>query len=218
VLSTPETGPGFPPAIFDLGSVRLTKMSVGPHDNNAYLVTDVVTGLTLLVDAAAEPDRLLDALSGLTLIGVLTTHRHGDHWSALDAIVDATGAPTYAHPDDAGELPVTPELLLVHDDELDIGGTTVSVRHVPGHTPGSLVVVVEGSAGPIHLLTGDALFPGGVGNTWGNKDNFDLLVAGVTREIFDAFPDDTVIDPGHGKSTTVGAERPSVPEWAARGW
>jgi glyoxylase-like metal-dependent hydrolase (beta-lactamase superfamily II) len=218
VSDNAETGPGLPAAIFDLGSVRLTKISVGPHDNNAYLVTDVVTGLTLLVDAAAEPDRLLDALSGLTLVGVLTTHRHGDHWSGLDAVVDATGAPTYAHPDDAGELPVTPEQLLVQDDELDVGGTTVSVRHVPGHTPGSLVVVVAGSAGPIHLLTGDALFPGGVGNTWGDKDNFNLLLSGVTREIFDAFPDETVIDPGHGKSTTVGTERPSLPEWAARRW
>jgi glyoxylase-like metal-dependent hydrolase (beta-lactamase superfamily II) len=213
-----ETGPGLAPATFDLGSVRLTKISVGPHNNNAYLVTDVVTGITLLVDAAAEPEKLLDALSGLTLIGVLTTHRHGDHWSALAALVDATGAPTYGHPDDASELPIVPEVLLSHDDELDIGGTTVSLRHVPGHTPGSLVVVVRGSAGPIHLLTGDALFPGGVGNTWGDKDNFDLLLSGVTREIFDVFPDDAVVDPGHGPSTTVGAERPSVPEWAARGW
>jgi glyoxylase-like metal-dependent hydrolase (beta-lactamase superfamily II) len=212
-----DTGPGLAPAIFDLGSVHLTKISVGSHDNNAYLVTDVVTGLTLLVDAAAEPEKLLDALSGLTLVGVLTTHRHGDHWSALDAVVDATGAPTYAHPDDASELPVAPELLLGQDDEIDIGGTSVALRHVPGHTPGSLVVVVEGSAGPIHLLTGDALFPGGVGRAI-TPDDFDLLLGGVMREVFDAFSDDTVIDPGHGKSTTVGAERPSLAEWAARRW
>jgi len=218
VSDNAETGPGLPPASFDLGSVRITKVSVGPSDNNAYVVTDVATDSVLLVDAAAEAPVLNDLLMGHDVVGVLTTHRHRDHWSALEDVVRTTGAPTFAHAADAPELPFPPDVLLADGDAVAVGVTTLSVRHVPGHTPGSLIVIVRGSAGPTHLLTGDSLFPGGVGNTWGDKDNFELLLGGVTREVFEAFPDDTVIDPGHGKSTTVGAERPHLAEWAERGW
>lgn len=214
-----ETGPGLAPAVFDLGSIRLTKLSVGPHDNNAYVVTDVASNSSLLVDAAADPSALLAAVSGTTLVGILTTHQHGDHWGALADVYAATKVPTYAHGADADVLPVRPDALLRDTDMLPIGADThLEIRHVPGHTPGSVIVIVRGSQGPVHILTGDALFPGGVGNTWGNKENFELLLAGVIREVFDRFPDDTVIDPGHGKSTTIGAERPSLGEWAARGW
>ncbi len=159
VSDNAETGPGLPPAHHDLGSLRLSKLSVGPHDNNAYVLTDVASDSVLLVDAAAEPTVLIDLLMGHDVVGILTTHRHPDHWAALNDVVRSTGALTYAHEADADGLPFPPDVVLAHGDEISIGESTVTVRHVPGHTPGSLVVIVHGSEGPVHLLTGDALFP-----------------------------------------------------------
>jgi glyoxylase-like metal-dependent hydrolase (beta-lactamase superfamily II) len=191
--------------------LTITKVSVGPMDNNAYLLRSGTDGL--LIDAANDAPRLLELIGDLRLSTVVTTHRHGDHWQALAEVVSATGAESLAHADDAAEIPVVTRTLR-DGDTIAVGDKTLSVIHVVGHTPGSIVLAYDGA----HLFTGDSLFPGGVGNTRGNKKNFASLIDDVEHKLFDRFGDDTWFYPGHGKDSTLGAERSSLPEWRARGW
>jgi len=155
---------GGPADTRDTGPLTITKLSVGPMDNNAYFLRCASTGEVLLIDAANEPDRLLAALGDQRLTRIVTTHQHFDHWQALPEMVAATGAPVFAHPADAGELPVTVSGPLEDGDEIRLGDCTLSVIHLVGHTPGSIAVVYQGPDRP-HVFTGDSLFPGGVGNT-----------------------------------------------------
>jgi glyoxylase-like metal-dependent hydrolase (beta-lactamase superfamily II) len=205
---------------WNLPGVRIIRISVGPMDNNAYLVTCEKTQRTLLVDAANDADVLLSAIAdkapdGLELI--VTTHRHFDHWQALEKVAGQTGAPTAAHPLDAPELPVSPDRLLEDGDVIELGDLNIGIIHLQGHTPGSVTLVIEDNASVTHLLTGDSLFPGGPGRTI-LQDDFDSLMSDLEEKIFARFPDDTVVYPGHGLETTLGVERPHLGEWRARGW
>jgi glyoxylase-like metal-dependent hydrolase (beta-lactamase superfamily II) len=204
-----------------LPGVSILKASVGPMDNNAYLVTCSATGETLLIDAANDADMLIDLVRNhapkVSLI--VTSHQHFDHWQALEAVAQATGAPTAAHQIDADPLPVKPDRLLAGGDTVQIGELTFEVIHLRGHTPGSVALALNGPAtgGVTQLFTGDCLFPGGVGKTWQPGD-FNQLLDDVTTRVFDVYGDSTVIYPGHGDDTTLGAERPSLAEWRERGW
>lgn len=218
---TGEVTVGGPPDVRELPGLEITKVAVGPYNNNAYLLRCRTTGDLLLVDAASEAHRLLELIGGGRLVRIVTTHRHQDHWQALEEVVEATGAPVAAHPLDAGPLPADV------DEQVDDGGTVrvgealLRVTHLRGHTPGSIALCYDadgGLADSPHLLTGDSLFPGGPGNTWGNRDLFEQLMADLEDRVFGRLPDATWIYPGHGDDTTLGAERPQVPEWRARGW
>lgn len=204
-----------------LPGATILKASVGPMDNNAYLVTCSATGETLLIDAANDADVLVDLVRNhapkVSLI--VTSHQHFDHWQALEALAKATGAPTAAHEIDAEPLPVKPERLLAGGDSVQIGELTFYVIHLRGHTPGSIALALNGPAtgGVTQLFTGDCLFPGGVGKTWQPGD-FDRLLEDVTTRVFDVYDDRTVVYPGHGDDTTLGAERSSLGEWRERGW
>ena len=204
-----------------LPGVSIVKASVGPMDNNAYLVTCSATGETLLIDAANDADVLIDLVRNhapkVSLI--VTSHQHFDHWQALEALAQATGAPTAAHEIDADPLPVKPDRLLAGGDTIQIGELTFHVIHLRGHTPGSVALALDGPAtgGITQLFTGDCLFPGGVGKTWQPGD-FSQLLEDVTTRVFDVYGDSTVVYPGHGDDTTLGAERPSLAEWRERGW
>ncbi|BBH67032.1 hydrolase [Actinoplanes sp. OR16] len=195
----------------DLGDgLLMTKVSVGPMDNNAYLLQS--GGEQLLIDAANEPGTLLDLVGARGLRAVVTTHRHQDHWIALEEVVLATGAESLAHTDDAEGIPIVTRTL-TDGDIVEVGDHSLEVIHIVGHTPGSIVLAYRN-----HLFTGDSLFPGGVGNTRGVKENFASLIGDVERKLFGRFGDDTVFYPGHGKDSTLGAERPQLAEWRARGW
>jgi glyoxylase-like metal-dependent hydrolase (beta-lactamase superfamily II) len=204
-----------------LPGVSIVKTSVGPMDNNAYLVTCSSSGETLLIDAANDGDVLIDLVRShapkVSLI--VTSHQHFDHWQALEAVAAATGAPTAAHEIDAEALPVTPDRLLTGGDTIEVGELSFDVIHLRGHTPGSVALALDGAAtgGVTQLFTGDCLFPGGVGKTWQPGD-FEQLISDVTTRVFDRFGDDTVVYPGHGDDTTLGAERPHLAEWRERGW
>ena len=204
-----------------LPGASILKVSVGPMDNNAYLVTCSRTGDTLLIDAANDPAILLDLIAqhAPKLSLILTTHQHPDHWMALAEVAAATGAPTAAHRLDAGPLPVTPDLLLADGDTIDIGELSFAVIHLRGHTPGSVALALGGEAAgdDVQLFTGDCLFPGGVGKTWQDGD-FEQLLDDVSSRVFDVFGDNTLVYPGHGDDTTLQAERPHLGEWRARGW
>jgi len=197
-----------------MSSLTFTKLSVGPMDNNAYLLRCTTTGEGLLIDAANDAERLLKLIGTAPggISTVVTTHRHQDHWLALEDVIEATGAASLAHAADAPEIPVVTGTL-ADGDTLPLGDCALTVIHLVGHTPGSIALYHDG-----HLWTGDALFPGGVGNTWGDQANFESLINDVSTKIFDRFPDETEFHPGHGKDSTLGAERPSLPEWRARGW
>jgi glyoxylase-like metal-dependent hydrolase (beta-lactamase superfamily II) len=214
---TGDVSPGSAPDVRELADLVVTKVSVGPMDNNAYLLRCVSTGDQLLIDAANEPDRLLELVGDGGLSTVVTTHRHGDHWQGLSAVVAATGARSVAHGADAGELPVDTEPV-ADGAVIPVGTCGLEVIHLVGHTPGSIALLYRDPSGIPHLFTGDSLFPGGVGNTFGSAANFRSLIGDVEAKVFDRLPDETWFYPGHGKDSTLGAERPSLPEWRARGW
>ncbi|MFF0868621.1 MBL fold metallo-hydrolase [Nonomuraea sp. NPDC003560] len=209
---------GGPADVRELPALTISKLAVGPHDNNAYLLRSTETGDELLIDAAADADRLLALVGDQPLGAIVTTHQHGDHWQALEQVARVTGAEVIAHPLDAPALPVPAGRTVDHGDTIALGPVSLEVIHLRGHTPGSIALLYDGGPDGRHLFTGDSLFPGGVGNTGRDPERFERLYTDVTERIFDRLPDDTWVYPGHGKDTTLGAERPSLPEWKARGW
>jgi glyoxylase-like metal-dependent hydrolase (beta-lactamase superfamily II) len=209
--------PGGAPDVRDLANLSITKMSVGEMDNNAYLLRCQRTDQQLLIDAANDPDRLLTLIGADGLATVVTTHRHGDHWHGLAAVVEATGAQTVAGEEDAPEIPVPTSRTVRHGDTVRVGDCELEVIHLVGHTPGSIALLYDDPAGTPHLFTGDSLFPGGVGKTW-SKEDFATLIDEVSTKLFDRLPDETWFYPGHGDDSTLGAERPHLKEWRERGW
>jgi glyoxylase-like metal-dependent hydrolase (beta-lactamase superfamily II) len=198
-----------------LGPMTMRKVSVGRYDNNAYLLTCGPS--QLLIDAAADAPTLLSLVGPAGLETIVTTHRHPDHWQALADVVATTGAESLAHADDAVEIPVVTHTL-ADGDRVTVGECELEVIHLVGHTPGSIALLYQEPGGIAHLWTGDSLFPGGVGNTHKNRAHFESLFDDVTRKLFDRLPDDTWFYPGHGKDSTLGAERPHLGEWHDRGW
>jgi glyoxylase-like metal-dependent hydrolase (beta-lactamase superfamily II) len=208
-----------PADVRELPEVLIAKLAVGRMDNNAYLIRCTTTGEALLIDAAAEPDRLAEFVrtGGEPAGTVLTTHRHADHWQGLAAVVAQTGARTLAGAEDATGIPVQTDRLLHHGDTVHVGNLELRVIHLRGHTPGSIALHYRDSAGRGHLFTGDSLFPGGVGKT-GSPADFDSLIGDVSERLFDVYDDETWFYPGHGNDSTLGAERPHLDEWRQRGW
>jgi glyoxylase-like metal-dependent hydrolase (beta-lactamase superfamily II) len=207
---------GGPADLRDLADLQITKIAVGPMDNNAYFLRSPQTGETLLIDAAAEPDRLL-GLAEEGIDRVVTTHRHRDHWGALAAVVSATSARCGAHPQDAPELPVEVDDLLEDGASIAVGNARLEVIHLVGHTPGSIALLYDDPRERAHLFTGDSLFPGGPGKTT-NPTDFTSLMDDLEDKVFGRLPDETWVYPGHGKDTTLGTERPHLDQWRARGW
>jgi glyoxylase-like metal-dependent hydrolase (beta-lactamase superfamily II) len=218
---TGHVEPGGPAARRTLDALTITKISVGPMDNNAYLLVCRQTGEALLVDAAADPERLSDLVGHgqdrPRLKTVVTTHQHADHWQALGAVAGANGANTVAHELDAGPLPVPPDQLVSHGDVVRVGEVPLEVIHLRGHTPGSIALLYRDPAGHGHLFTGDSLFPGGPGKT-ADPEKFGSLMDDLEARVFGELPDDTWFYPGHGDDSTLGEQRPHLAEWRSRGW
>lgn len=208
---------GGPADTRELDDLTITKVEVGPMGNNAYLLRCNLTGEQVLIDAANDADTLLALVGDGELAKVITTHQHGDHWQALEAVVAATGAETVAGDADADGLPV-PVTTRVNDGaRVTVGSCELEVIHLVGHTPGSIALLYDDPDGFAHLFTGDSLFPGGVGKTWAPEDFF-TLIDDVESKVFGRLPDDTWVYPGHGADTTLGAERPHLAKWRDRGW
>lgn len=214
---TGKTHVGGPAQVHELTRLTISKLAVCPMDNNCYLLRCRETGEQLLIDAAAEPERILDLIGPDGLTTIVTTHAHPDHWGALAEVRKQTGATSVAHEVDAEHLAELVDRTVVDGDTITVGQVALRVIHLVGHTPGSIALLYDDPMGQPHLFTGDCLFPGGVGKTWSPED-FDTLLAGVKERIFDSLPDETWVYPGHGNDTTVGTERPSLTEWEARRW
>lgn len=220
---TGEVSPGGPADVRDLAHLTITKVAVDDQmSNNCYLLRCRDTGEQVLIDAADASATLLPLIGDAGLTSVITTHQHWDHHRALADVVAATGAAVVAGVPDAEAIteqtgvPVTRPLGA--GDTVSVGSCTLEVIPIAGHTPGSIALLYDDPDGHPHLWTGDSLFPGGVGNTFGDAAAFAQLIDEVSTKIFDRLPDDTWFYPGHGNDSTLGAERPSLAEWRERGW
>ena len=218
---TGKVSVGGPADTRELPGLTITKVAVGPMDNNAYLLRCTQTGELALIDAANDADTLLALIGDTPLATIITTHQHWDHHAALAQVQQATGAATVAHPEDAPGIPIPVTQPVQNGDTVAVGNARLSVIHLRGHTPGSIALCYDGNgelATEPHLFTGDSLFPGGPGNTEKDPARFEALITDLEDRVFGALPDGTWVYPGHGTDTTVGTERPHVPEWRARGW
>ena len=223
---TGDVSPGGEPDVRSLGCMTLTKVAVDPEmSNNCYLLHCSETDELVLIDAAAEPERLLELIGGRSLTSIVTTHQHWDHHRALaavkaahpDAIVVAGTPDADAIEEQTG---VTVDRRVGEGDKVAVGTCDLRVIPIAGHTPGSIVLLLDDdrvSPTP-HLFTGDSLFPGGVGATRGDADAFTQLIDDVETKIFGPLPDETWFYPGHGSDGVLGNERPHLAEWRARGW
>ena len=210
--------------------VTLRGSSVSEQDNRSYVITSKQTGAQVLVDAADNIDQIKallesaqdDSPEPLNLVMIATTHQHWDHVRALRELAEDTGATTSAGAADleaiGKESGLRPSHALEHDDVGNFPGFDLRAIHLRGHTPGSIAFVYEDPSGSPIILSGDSLFPGGVGNTWEDPERFTSLFNDVRERLFDRYPDDSAVYPGHGNSTTLGAERPHLDEWRERGW
>ncbi len=197
-------------------ALTLHHISVSDMDNNCYLLAAGSEGL--LIDAADDAPALLAMAdeAGVTITDVLTTHRHQDHVRALPEVLERTGATHWAAFLDAPALPAPADRTLQEGDTLDFAGHSLPVHILRGHTPGGACLVAR-IDGTTNLFVGDSLFPGGLGKT-DSEGDFVRLYRDVTSKLFDAYPDDSVVRPGHGDPTTLGAERPKLEEWWDRRW
>ena len=220
---TGDVSPGDAAQTRDLGCLTLTKVAVDPKmSNNSYLLRCAETGDQVLVDAADDAGTLLDLVGDGGLVSVVTTHQHWDHHRALAEVVERTGAQVLVGEPDADAVTeqtgVPVDVRLEHGDRVPVGACELEVIAIAGHTPGSIALLHRTSDGGTHLLTGDSLFPGGVGATFGDADAFAQLIDDVEEKVFGTLPDETHFYPGHGKDGVLGEERPHLAEWRERGW
>ncbi|MDR3360224.1 MAG: hypothetical protein LBO20_06180, partial [Bifidobacteriaceae bacterium] len=145
-----------------------------------------------------------------------------DHVRALRALATATAATVLAGEADAAAIEqrtgIRVKRGLRHGDKVRLPGISLDVIGLRGHTPGSIALAYAEPGQPTHLFTGDSLFPGGVGNTEGDPARFNQLMDDAVRRVFDVYDDSAIVHPGHGAPTTLGAERPELDNWRARGW
>ncbi|MCF6379414.1 MBL fold metallo-hydrolase [Nocardioides KLBMP 9356] len=223
---TGDVSPGGDPDVLQLGCLTLTKVAVDPEmSNNCYLLHCGETDELVLIDAAAEPERLLGLIGDRSLTSIVTTHQHWDHHRALAAVraahpdaVVVAGAPDADAIEEQTGVPV--DRRVGEGDKVAVGTCDLRVIPIAGHTPGSIALLLddaEVSPDP-HLFTGDSLFPGGVGATFGDADAFAQLIGEVETKVFDRLPDETRFHPGHGADGVLGDERPHLAEWRERGW
>lgn len=216
-------------SLYDLPLITIRRVAVTDMSNNVYLVTSKDSGAQVLIDAAGgirKIRRMLeasahDASERTRLSLIVTTHSHYDHIRALRELVDETGVRSAAGAADvssiAGQTGVKPDVALKNRDIVAVEGFDLATIQLRGHTPGSIALAYAPVDGPVHIFSGDALFPGGPGKTTTPQD-FKSLIDDLEARVFDVYADDTIIHPGHGLPTTLGTERPFLGEWRARGW
>jgi glyoxylase-like metal-dependent hydrolase (beta-lactamase superfamily II) len=194
------------------GDFKLKKVEVGTMGNNCYVLIDPDNQEALVIDAAWEPDRIIDEVKGLKVQRILTTHGHNDHHAALDPVRQQLGVPGGIGTADADLLKTPPDFTVKDGETFRFGKYEVQAIHTPGHTPGSTCFLIGN-----HLFTGDTLFPGGPGNTRKDPTRFAEIIQSIRSRLF-TLPEDTVVYPGHGADTTIGTEKPHLQEWIDRGW
>jgi glyoxylase-like metal-dependent hydrolase (beta-lactamase superfamily II) len=191
---------------------ELKIVPVGTFGNMVYLLRDPGSKEGYVIDAGYEPEKIAAELGDTKVLGILITHGHKDHHEFLDALKAKIGAPAVIGQLDQGMLDSAPESVLTDGQQVGFGANTITAVHTPGHTPGSTCFTIGNL-----LFSGDTLFPGGVGNTKNQTGHFYTIIRSVEYKLL-SLPDDTIIYPGHGDPSTIGTEKPSLPEWKERGW
>ncbi len=200
-------------AYYEDSLVEVHRVVVGPMDNNVHVIRCKQTGDAVLVDAANEHELLLEMCKRLGVRQVIETHGHWDHIQAVPAVREA-GFEVSVTEADAGMLP-SYDQLLEDDSVIEVGRLRIETIATPGHTPGSMCFFVRGT--PL-LFSGDTLFPGGPGATRFPGGDFGAIITSIDERLFARFGPTTLVLPGHGADTTIGAERPHLQEWIDRGW
>lgn len=186
--------------------------NLGPYENNIFLISHSESGEGYVIDAGYEPQQIADANAEVSTRGILITHGHRDHHEHVGELKALLDAPVGIGIDDSTELSIESDTLIVDQQSFGFGPLALQAIHTPGHTPGSTCFLIGR-----HLFTGDTLFPGGPGNTQRDPVRFERIISSIRERLF-SLSDDTVVYPGHGRDTTIGAERPHLDEWIARGW
>jgi glyoxylase-like metal-dependent hydrolase (beta-lactamase superfamily II) len=189
-------------------ALKLRKLQVGPWPMNTYLISDSSTGETAIVDPGADAALILETVDPDKVCCILLTHGHPDHIGALEDVLQATGAPVGIHFDDAQLFGQDADFPLLDGMEVQVGNQVLAITHVPGHTPGSVCLVLDGEA-----IVGDAIFPGGPGHT-PTPEALGQSLMSLGTKVF-VWPDEMVLHPGHGGPTTVGAERAAFEAFVA---
>ena len=198
--------------LYEDDDLRIRKVVVGELENNVYVVADAGSGKAVIIDAADEPDAIEAAVADVEPVSILTTHGHHDHVGAAAELRDRLGVPFRIHPADAAQAGIAPDVPMRDGEEVEVGDLRMRLIHTPGHTPGSTCIAL-----PRIVFTGDTLFPGGPGATRRPESSFEQIIDSIRNRLL-TLPDDTVVYPGHGLETTIGAERPHLQEWIDRGW
>lgn len=200
------------PLHYQDSQMEITKVVVGPMDNDVYIVRCRETGEAVLIDAANEHERLLELCRTLHVRKVIETHGHADHIQAVPAVRDA-GYDVGITAEDASMLPAY-DFILEDESVVEVGRLRLHTIHTPGHTPGSMCFKAEGS--PV-VFSGDTLFPGGPGATRFGYSSFPTIIKSIEDKLL-TLPPETIVMPGHGLDTIIGTERPHLQEWIDRGW
>jgi hydroxyacylglutathione hydrolase len=182
---------------------------LGPYANNAYVIVDRATKRSIVVDAPSGSERVIDAAKGTQVQMVVVTHRHGDHWANIDLLKEKLAAPVFCHEDDREPYKAKVFDTLADNAVLPLGESQVRVIHTPGHTPGSICLLVDGV-----LISGDTLFPGGPGRS-DTPEALREMIGSITSRLL-TLPDGTAVYPGHGDSTTVGEAKREYAVFASR--
>jgi hydroxyacylglutathione hydrolase len=206
-----------------VSDLEVVSLPNGQFAENCYLVADRRTRQAVIIDPGQEPAMFLAELNtrAWSLKAIWLTHAHIDHIIGVGPVHTATGAPIYLHPLDRPiydalpqyggwvgmqlERPPAPDWELQPGQVLKVGGFEFTVRHTPGHSPGSVSFVGEGMA-----FGGDVLFNGSVGRTDLSGGDAATLMTSIQSQLL-SLPDSTVVHSGHGPDTTIGIERLTNP-------
>jgi hydroxyacylglutathione hydrolase len=203
----------------------LKMLVVGPFASNCYIVGSESTKNGLIIDPGAEAKQILKTVNelGLTISLIVITHAHIDHVGALAPVKEATGAKFAIHEAEAGaglgmfsrmlssmtggsfSQPPKPDRLLKDGDSIEVGDLKFKVLHTPGHSPGGISLYGHGI-----LFSGDTLFNYGIGRTDFPGCSYEQIMDSIKNKLM-KLPDETVVYPGHGPSTTIGEEKRGNP-------
>jgi hydroxyacylglutathione hydrolase len=190
-------------------TIQIEQYELGPFGTNSYILTCLKTNDSVLIDAPGESQKLKERLRQTNPKYILMTHNHMDHTGALLELKSALNIPVAAHANDAGQLPVQPDMTLDDGDVITFGNIDLEVLHTPGHTPGSLCFYTNRC-----LISGDTLFPDGPGKT-GSPAAFGQIVESLKRKIF-VLPGETEVFPGHGNTTIIRKEKQAFEAFSAK--
>ena len=189
--------------------VKITKINMGPYNNNGYIVICPDTNEGIIIDTPAEPEKLLGAIGDVQIKSILITHKHQDHLLGFDEITGVVQVPVGIGTDDADGLPSPPQIDLKDGMVIKFGNQEMTVLDTPGHTEGATCFLIGK-----HLFSGDTLFPGGPGKTR-SPEAFQQVVDSITKKLL-VLPDDTAVYPGHGDDTTIGKAREEYQGFASK--